>query len=87
MILTRNSKATGLFFFTALLLISSGSSSAQQANLQTSFLAPAAVRTPNPGIGATIVESENLPYLKQVAKETTPAPSVFRPNASDLLIQ
>jgi membrane-bound lytic murein transglycosylase D len=87
MILTRNSKATGLVFLTALLLISSVSVFAQQANLQTSFFAPAAVRSPNPGIGATIVESENLPYLKQVAKETTPGPTVFRPTASDLLIQ
>jgi membrane-bound lytic murein transglycosylase D len=71
------------------LLLSSPSASlkAQQSNLQTSFLAPAAVHVPNPGIVADIVESEHLPYLKQVAKDSKPTGIVFQPNASDFLIE
>ena len=85
--MTRYFKATGLVFLTALLLISSVSAIAQQPNLQTSFFAPAAVRTPSPSVGATIVETQHLPYLKEVAKEAAPSPIVFRPTESDLLIQ
>jgi len=85
--MTRYSKATGLFFLTALLFISSASSFAQQPNLQTSFFAPAAVRTPSPSVGATIVDTQHLPYLKELAKEAVPSPVVFHPTESDLLIQ
>jgi len=87
--MTRNFRATYFFFLTALLLSSSAFLFAQQSSLQTSFFAPAAVRNPNPvsGVSATIVESEHLPYLKEVAKETTPTPTAFQPTASDLLIQ
>jgi len=74
---------------TALLLSSSVVLFAQQSGLQTSFFAPAAVRTPNPvpAVAATIVESEHLPYLKEVAREATPTPTAFQPTASDLQIQ
>jgi membrane-bound lytic murein transglycosylase D len=41
----------------------------------------------NPGIAADIVESEHLPYIKQVAKDSKPAGAIFQPNASDLLIE
>ena len=79
--MTRYSKATGLFFLTALLFISSASSFAQQPNLQTSFFAPAAVRTPSPSVGATIVDTQHLPYLKELAKEAAPVRWCFtRPN-------
>lgn len=59
---------------------------AQQSNLQTSFFAPAAVRLSNLGVAADIVESEHLPYIKQVAKDAQPAGARFQPNAFDLLI-
>jgi membrane-bound lytic murein transglycosylase D len=85
--MTRYFKATGLVFLTALLLISSAPSFAQQPNLQTSFFAPAAIRTPGPSVGATIVDTQHLPYLKEVAKDAVPSPAVFRPTESDLLIQ
>jgi hypothetical protein len=59
---------------------------AQQSSLQTSFLAPAAVRTPALAI-ADIADTEHLSYLKQVEKEQHKISGLFQPNASDLLIQ
>jgi len=85
--MTRNFRAPGFVSVTALLLISSALVFAQQAGLQTAFLTPSAIRTPNTIIAPTIVESEHLPYLKAVAKETKPGPVVFQPTSSDLLIQ
>jgi membrane-bound lytic murein transglycosylase D len=79
--MTRNPKAVAvlLFLFSALLI--SQPLYSQQSSFQTSFLAPGAVRPANP-LGATIVESEHLPYLKELAKSPN-----FQPNPSDLLIQ
>jgi membrane-bound lytic murein transglycosylase D len=89
--MTRNFRASAAVSLTALLFIPLHLLYSQQANLQTSFLAPIAIRPPNPGISATIKEAEHLPYLSEVAKETKPAaPSAaapFQPNSSDLLIQ
>jgi membrane-bound lytic murein transglycosylase D len=39
------------------------------------------------GVVADIVESEHLPYIKQVAKDTRPTGLLFQPNAYDLLIE
>jgi membrane-bound lytic murein transglycosylase D len=94
--MTRNFRAGAVVSLTALLFVPLHALYCQQANLQTSFLAPIAIRPPNPnisatGISATIKEAEHLPYLSEVAKETKPAaPSAatpFQPNSSDLLIQ
>jgi membrane-bound lytic murein transglycosylase D len=41
----------------------------------------------NSGIAADVVESEHLPYIKQVAKDTKPTGAVFQPNFFDLLIE
>jgi membrane-bound lytic murein transglycosylase D len=59
----------------------------QQSAFQTSFLAPAAIRLSNTGVLADIAETEHLPYIKQVAKESAKGPAAFLPNGSDLLIQ
>jgi membrane-bound lytic murein transglycosylase D len=82
--MTRKFKALLVLFLTAVLILPSQVLFAQQSSLQTSFFAPAAVRSFNTGIAATIVESEHLPYLKEVAKSGTPN---FQPTSSDLLIQ
>jgi len=84
--MTRNYNAAGIVFSAALIAVPS--LYPQQSSFQTSFLAPIAIRTPNTaGIVATIADAEHLPYLKEVAKETGPAPSAFQPTTSDLLIQ
>jgi membrane-bound lytic murein transglycosylase D len=86
--MTRNYKLAGTFFFAAFLFIPLQFLYSQQSNLQTSFLAPIAIRTPNTaGVAATIVDAEHLPYLKEVAKATAPATAAFQPTGSDLLIQ
>jgi membrane-bound lytic murein transglycosylase D len=59
----------------------------QQSNLQTSFLAPAAVRTPNSPLAAEIADTEHLSYLNQVAREQKKISALFQPSTSDLLIQ
>ncbi|MDQ1471569.1 MAG: rane-bound lytic murein transglycosylase [Bryobacterales bacterium] len=59
----------------------------QQSNLQTSFLAPAAVRTSSSPLAADIADTEHLSYLNQVAKEQKKISVLFQPSASDLLIQ
>jgi hypothetical protein len=58
----------------------------QQSGFQTSFLAPASVRTPALAV-ADIADTEHLSYLKQVEKEQRRISASFQPNASDLLIQ
>ena len=85
--MTRNLRAVSFVFLPALLLFSSCVLSAQQSGLQTSFFAPAALRSPNPSVTSTIVDSEHLPYLKEVARDTKPSPIAFQPTASDLSIQ
>ncbi len=85
--MARNSIILTAAFCALLLSGPSASLKAQQSSLQTSFLAPAAVHVANPGIAADIVESEHLPYIKQVAKDSKPAGAIFQPNASDLLIE
>jgi membrane-bound lytic murein transglycosylase D len=89
--MTRNFRAGTAVPFLALLLAPLSALYSQQSGLQTSFLAPIAIRPVNPGISATIREAEHLPYLSEVAKETKlAAPSAaapFQPNSSDLLIQ
>src|SRR3984957_8342988 len=85
--MTRNFNATVVVSFAVLFFIPSPFLFSQQANLQTSFLAPASIRPTTTGVAATIVEAEHLPYLKELAKETTPGASAFQPTHSDLLIQ
>jgi membrane-bound lytic murein transglycosylase D len=89
--MTRNFRAGTAVSFLALLFAPLSALYCQQSGLQTSFLAPIAIRPVNPGISATIREAEHLPYLSEVAKETKlAAPSAaapFQPNSSDLLIQ
>jgi len=58
----------------------------QQSSFQSSFFAPAAVRLPATGVTADIADTEHLPYINQIAKETQKSLTAFRPNASDLLI-
>jgi len=85
--MTRNFTGTSLFFAVGLLAFISPSLYSQQSNFQTSFLAPVAIRPLNSGIAATIVESEHLPYMREVAKEKRASALTFQPTASDLLIQ
>jgi membrane-bound lytic murein transglycosylase D len=59
---------------------------AQQSSFQTSFLSSSTVRLPA-SIVPNIVESEHLPYIRQVAKDRRIVLAAFKPNPSDLLIQ
>src|SRR5579863_9340000 len=93
--MTRNFRAGAAVSLTALLFVPLQFLYSQQPNLQTSFLAPIAIRPANPitsatgvsatgipatGISATIREAEHLPYLSEVAKETkSVAPSAAAP--------
>src|ERR1700691_5536991 len=85
--MTRNLRAACTLVFSATVLIPLQPLYSQQSGLKTSFLTPAAIRTPNPGVSATIVEAEHLPYLTEVAKETKSPTASFQPTSSDLLIQ
>jgi membrane-bound lytic murein transglycosylase D len=58
----------------------------QQSSFQSSFLAPAAVRGPA-AVAADIAETEHLSYLNQLRKEQKKISAIFRPSASDQLIQ
>src|ERR1019366_8318819 len=82
--MTRNYKIAAVLSLFVLVLFPSQFLYSQQSNFQTSFLTPAAIHPVNNGIAATIVESEHLPYLKEVARTVAPD---FKPNPSDLLIQ
>src|SRR5215469_6957523 len=79
--MTRNFKGIFVLLLAALALLPSQLLFSQQSNFQTSFLTPVAVRPVNPA-GATVVDSEHLSYLKELAKSPN-----FQPNPSDLLIQ
>src|SRR5580692_11766074 len=88
--MTRNRNASFVLFFTGLVLISVPLF-AQQSQLQTSFLAPAAVRANNvaisSGISAVIVRAEHLPYLTELSRIHKSDAGAFQPTPSDLLIQ
>ncbi len=89
--MTRNVNATVVLFFTVLAFISAVPLYSQQSQLQTSFLAPAAVRVNNPavssGISAIVVRAEHLPYLTELSRTHKSDAAVFQPTPSDLLIQ
>jgi membrane-bound lytic murein transglycosylase D len=85
--MTRNLKATRVLFVVGLLAFLLPSLYSQQSNLQTSFLAPVAIRPLSSGIAATIVEAEHLSYMKEVAKEKRSGALTFQPTPSDLLIR
>jgi hypothetical protein len=85
--MTRNFRAVSAVLFGVVLFLPPQYLYSQQSILQMSFFAPAAIRTLNTSLVPTIVEAEHLPYLKEVAKETSAAITPFQPNSSDLLIQ
>src|SRR6266567_4414711 len=85
--MARNSKAVRVIFLSIFLTVPCSLLFSQQSSLQTSFLAPAAVRMATSGVSASITEAEHLPYLKEVAKEVKADAATFQPTASDLLIQ
>src|SRR6202020_3257860 len=89
--MTRNRYASFVLFLTVPALISAVPLFAQQAQLQTSFLAPAAVRVNSAavasGISAVIVRAEHLPYLTELSRIHKTDAAVFQPTPSDLLIQ
>ncbi len=90
--MTRFPKNLRFVFLSVFFLLSSNLLFSQQSNLQTSFLAPAAIRFTNnvistSGIVASISRAEHLPYLKEVAEESRFGTTTFQPSASDLLIQ
>ena len=90
--MTRSSKKSRIVFLAFFLLISSSLLFSQQSSLQTSFLAPAAIRFTNnvistSGIVASVSRAEHLPYLKEVAEESRFSAATFQPSTSDLLIQ
>jgi membrane-bound lytic murein transglycosylase D len=87
--MTRKRNATIFLFLTALAFISIPLF-AQQSQLQTSFLAPAAVRNNAAlasGISAIIVRAEHLPYLTELSRIHKSDAAAFQPTPSDLLIQ
>lgn len=69
------------------LAIPSASLLAQQSLFQRSFLSPAAAHVSNIGEGEDVDDTYHLPYINLVAQESKLGPALFRPNASDLLIQ
>lgn len=83
--MTWNYKAVPATILTVLIAAPPQQLLAQQSALQTAFLAPTSIRL-NTAI-PNIVESEHLPYLKQIAKDKRLSASAFKPNNSDLLIQ
>lgn len=89
--MTRNFKASFVLYSAFLILLPWHLLVAQQSHFQISFLAPAAIRLTNPataaGVSPVIVRSEHLPYLTEVAKESSLVTGAFQPTASDLLIQ
>jgi membrane-bound lytic murein transglycosylase D len=83
--MTWNKKAVPAIVLTVLITAPPQQLLAQQSALQTAFLAPTSIRL-NTAL-PSVVESEHLPYLKQLARDKRSAASVFKPSASDLLIQ
>ena len=79
----------GYCFFYGFIALGASSSPlfSQQSALQTSFFSPAAARISLSAAVPEIVETEDLPYINEVAKEKKKALAPFAPNASDLLIQ
>jgi len=69
--MTRNRYVSYVPFLTVLVLVSVPLF-AQQSQLQTSFLAPAAVRVNNAAVGSSIspiiVRAEHLPYLTELSR-------------------
>jgi membrane-bound lytic murein transglycosylase D len=84
--MTRKS-GTSIIFCCLTLGASSSPLFSQQSSFQTSFFSPAAARLTLTGTVADVVETENLPYINQVAKEKYKTIATFSPNGSDLLIQ
>jgi membrane-bound lytic murein transglycosylase D len=78
---TLNVRICGLF-----LVIPSSILFCQQSSFQTSFLSPLTVHVPVSLSLADIAETEHLPYINQVAKESRKRLATFYPNGSDLLI-
>ena len=66
--MTRKS-GTSIIFCCLTLGASSSPLFSQQSSFQTSFFSPAAARLTLTGTVADVVETENLPYINQVAKE------------------
>jgi membrane-bound lytic murein transglycosylase D len=58
----------------------------QQSGFQTSFFSPAASHSPGAETSASISETDDVPYINQVAKESKEGAANFQPNSSDLLI-
>jgi membrane-bound lytic murein transglycosylase D len=87
--MTRNPKTIFVSFFAVPAFLFTTPLFSQQSHFQASFLAPAAIRltSPTSAVAASIVRAEHLPYLAELAKETTPQAAAFQPTASDLLIQ
>ncbi len=83
--MTWNYKAVPAIVLTVLIAAPPERLLAQQSALQTAFLAPTSIRL-NTAI-PNIVESEHLPYLKQLAKDQRLSSARFKPSGSDLLIQ
>ena len=71
---------------TAIYLLPSPQLYSQQSGFQTSFLSPVAVHAPSV-IAADIADTEHLSYLNQLIREQKKISALFRPNASDQLIQ
>jgi membrane-bound lytic murein transglycosylase D len=89
--MTRNLNASFVLFFAVLAVTSAVPLYSQQSQLQTSFLAPAAIRVNNAavssGISAIVVRAEHLPYLTELSRNHKSDAAVFQPTPSDLLIQ
>ncbi|HWE49039.1 MAG TPA: transglycosylase SLT domain-containing protein [Bryobacteraceae bacterium] len=83
--MTWNKKAVPALVLTVFIAAPPEQLLAQQSAIQTAFLAPTSIRL-NTAL-PSIVESEHLPYLKQVARDKRLGPAIFKPNDSDLLIQ
>jgi membrane-bound lytic murein transglycosylase D len=59
---------------------------AQQSGLQTSFFSPAAAHLTSSIEDNRVSETDDVPYMDQVAKENKTGAANFQPTASDLLI-
>lgn len=58
----------------------------QQSALQTSFYSSSASHLSGDETSASISDSDDVPYINQVAKESKEGAANFQPNSSDLLI-